>query len=129
MPIRTRPIWHYWDRRNWLTLRRTPVDGIGRPWQTVSMADSESLTGRRETRRDAIIAAPLVRLAAMLDHPGLPWRSGEVPPLAIGNKPLDFVAALVEADFQASNIFRATREVGCLEGHSPPTTVTGAVKA
>ncbi len=33
-----------------------------------------------------------------------------------GNKPLDFVAALVEADFQASNIFRITRELGYLKG-------------
>ncbi len=74
-------IWHYWDRRNWITLRRTPVDGIERLWQTVFMTVSESLTGRRETRRDTMTAAPLARLAAVLDHPGLPWPNGEVPPL------------------------------------------------
>ena len=37
---------------------------------------------RNEVRQDIITAAPLERLAALLDYNGMPWAAGDVPPLA-----------------------------------------------
>lgn len=46
------------------------------------MAQSfDAWIGRQESRTDCVTAAPIQRLAAMLDHAAPPWRDGELPPL------------------------------------------------
>lgn len=45
-------------------------------------ASSVGWIARDEVRQDVVTAAPLDRLAALLDYTGEPWPSGAVPPLA-----------------------------------------------
>ncbi len=46
------------------------------------MDENETWVPRDEVRQDVVTAAPLERLAALLDYDGAPWTAGEVPPLA-----------------------------------------------